>query len=96
MMQSSELRPMPPFVDDKFALKVLLEAGGTVSGVEVKDYVKANYDLSNFPHALDYLTMQLKSLWAHGYLGRTKSKVAREQRYFITPDAMPLVEKMLK
>lgn len=94
-MQSSQLQPLPPFINDKFALKVLLDLGGKASQSEIREHVKNTYDLSTFPHALQYLGTQLNGLMMHGFLDRTRSKTGDGQRFFITEEARPVVERML-
>lgn len=86
---------LPPFITDKFALQVLNDLGGVASLPKITNYVKDHYDLSNFPHAIQYLSHQYRSLQAHGYLKSKKNKKEGDVELFFTDDAKPIIERMI-
>lgn len=93
---SQTLKPLPPFINDKFTLSVIVHLGQPTTG-EMREYIKNTYNLATFPHALQYFIAQLKSLMASGYIDAKREKRAvGEVRYFITDEARPIVERMLR
>lgn len=94
MMQTSELKPMPPFINDKFALKVLLDMGGKATWKDIRAHVANTYDVESFPHALQYLGTQLNALSLHGYLTRPKNKQSLTSYTIV--EARPIIEQMMR
>jgi len=92
-MQSA-LQPLPPFINDKFALSIIVKLGQPTSA-EIKTFMQNTYDLDSFPHALQYLLAQLKALQGHGYIDTRRDKKTKDFRLFITDEARPIVERML-
>lgn len=94
-MQSAALKPLPPFINDKFTLSIIVHLGQPTTG-EIREYIKNTYDLTTFPHALQYLITQIRSLQNSDYIDCTREKRTENIRYFITDEARPIVERMLK
>lgn len=95
-VQTAQLRPAPAFITDKFALQMISELGGKASTKAIKEHIKLNFDMSKFPHGVDYLMTQYRSLLASGYVEIKRNKKEHDFEYSFTDEARPVIERLLK